>query len=409
MKANRYSPFPDRVEDRLSRTLTALNSELKMATLLAFDDHVYTKEHLAGRVRSVVGRGVQLPGPKIYKTYCDDSFCPAGAVSASYDASPNNRGEQSFFELTPAGRRFLQPIAAYTIDVSAKQGFSWYSILGPISSKGETNAPYNRFRLLTTLAQSSHKITDLEEILGLPVSGIIVHLERLQEQGLVTYESLGELKKGKGGIIYEWIAGASQEVPLTFTDLPTLTPKVIDALRSMGRGDAKTLADSVQYKSPNVVSRILCRLEEGGFVQRERWKGKSFRTACSITEKGRTLVDNHLYAIEDALSEGPALSKMQQDWEVKQANADVFQPTLIQGLGNYFSVSPYKTSRPRAESSRELLEYLQAHPGARPCEIEEKTSISVKSVVFPMLTAGLIRKEKEGRETRYYLNNTTTK
>jgi len=60
---------------------------------------------------------------------------------------------------------------------------------------------------------------------------------------------------------------------------------------------------------------------------------------------------------------------------------------------------------PRQETNKRIINYLRQNPGKRPIDIEGALSRKrLQNQLSPLIKARVLRKEKDGRAMRYYVN-----
>jgi len=106
--------FPTDLEGRMGAVTNAVNSELKILTLLGMGDVFVNGRGIRRGIREIAGRGVYLPDPRAFSDYCLSSLHPMGFAEKE-EISTEGKVSISGYFLTEAGRDYGLPISAFSL------------------------------------------------------------------------------------------------------------------------------------------------------------------------------------------------------------------------------------------------------------------------------------------------------
>jgi hypothetical protein len=137
IERTRYD-FPRKPEERLKVMLRCMNGELKQAVLLVAGHQSLTRSGIRKSLAELTTAA--LPGVSTFYDYCVQTLTPAGfLVHETYGKGWGTR--YSCFSLSPAGEKYGQPVAAFSIRYAVKNNMSLYAVFGPTSSAGVPARP----------------------------------------------------------------------------------------------------------------------------------------------------------------------------------------------------------------------------------------------------------------------------
>ena len=165
-------------ENRFATALAALNTEPKSIILLSLDDKLKGSTKIRHAFKRQLGEAVWVPNHNTIRDLCD-TLTKLGYL---------DRGHTGW-TVTEEGKEYGKPIANFMLNKAAALGMSMRPILGPTHSSSEERAPYNRARIIECLSDGeTHTATDLGAHTH-NTQCITYHLDELQKQGLVRFES----------------------------------------------------------------------------------------------------------------------------------------------------------------------------------------------------------------------------
>ena len=403
--AHREKPFPDDLEGRLNAMLNVVNTELKTVTLLHLDDTPADEYEIKARIRETVGKGCYLPTSGTFGGYCHNTLLPIGTVAEEEVIKDTGENVYVGYKLTEAGKKYGLPISAFTLEYVAQSGQSMFSIFGSSHSHGKTRSPLNRIKILEALREKSLREVDLEEILNLDTNPIIFALNSLAKIGFVQYDSVGEFQKGRKNISpYLWADGRNPEEAQGVKTYPIATKKVAKLMQKVKKADRNKIAELTGF-APGVVSNILSGLERQGLLKRVRWRSREFLSEAVLLDPAREFLDRYFIPFKESISDGQALADMQESYEKLIQGSDSFNIYVRRVIDIYKQASPNINKRPIQETNERIISYLRRNPGKRPMDIGRIICLTnTPRYLIPLVKAGVLRKEKKGREVRYYVN-----
>jgi len=383
--------FPSDLQKRMAAVLNGVNTELKAVTILHLDDKPVEFTEIRDRVRETRGEGY-LPRPNNFGTYSNTLH---NIALVAKETIVRDTGEKSHigYNLTEAGKIYGRQIAAFSLRYAVESGRSMYEILGSTRSKGVSRAPHNRVIILEKLDKEGLRRVDLVNILKLSDSGIAEHIKNLSKISFISFDSIGAKQKGK--CRYRWVEGKDVAGVKTVVSQKTLTKNVSSKLIELGKSDRNEIAESLDYDHLSHVSKVLCGLEEQGFVERVSWKGSRWQSKIEILEDGRKFLEGFVSPVKEILEDSRLLSDEEID-EIRREYTD-------KGIKLYRSISPYinkKSSEQRIEQVRTLV---RENPGITSRNICKIIGLAKGMISSYLKQIKEIRKEKEGHEVRYFL------
>ncbi|MEK6953132.1 MAG: hypothetical protein AABX29_09035 [Nanoarchaeota archaeon] len=395
-------PFPEDLEGRLNAVFNIVNTELKSATLLALDDSPVEASEIKARVRKFVGQG-HLPRSPVFGQYCHQSLYPIGAVIEETIRREGVEDIHLAYSLTEAGKRYGRPIATLALQYAVKNNLSLYQILRSTQSTGETRAPLNRIKILKLLYKRGNlREADLVEDMIQGASNIHRSLQDLKKIGFVDYDSIGETQKGKSVIVYRWIDGKNPDDVTPVNQLPTLTKKAARLLRD--RGTITSLkAKEVLNALISSISGIYSALVNQGFAIREMdFHGHNVQSNVRLKERAKLFLDFES-RVEEILSDRISESEVENIYLNFIGRLD-FEEVIRQAVDIYKRVSPRINYHTQEETIDNVMCFLMGNPGARHHEVKRKLGYRSDKVLSSLVKSGTLRKEKVGKEARYYVN-----
>ena len=404
----RKNPFPDDLEGRLNGITNVVNNELKALAFLHLDDGYAGISEMKSRLKNTVGSGIYLPHSGVFGSYCSMSLFPIGAVAEGKIKISNSSGPKlsTCYRLTKAGKKYGRPIAAFTLDYVSRTGKSMFEILGSTHTSGKTRNPLNKIKILEYLENKGElKLSDLTELLQTNNNNFVLNnLKPLSKIGFIDYNSIGDVE-GDSFIVYEWIKGKNSEEVKPWNHYVSLTKEIAETLSVMGNLNTKQVKILV---GAHKVSHILPHLVREGFARRVSEFTNEKKSKIRLLESGKQFLNEWLEPVKDALQNGESLSEMQKLYESLINDDQRFADVSRTGIELYTEISPGINKRSREETNREIIKYLIDHPGRRPKEISEELSLSNSNIIYhsitPLIKSGILTKKKEGRKTKYFVD-----
>ena len=254
--------FPSDAEDRLAALLASMNNGLKQALLLVADTTPRTYTELYQRLSSATS--ATLPRPQVVDSYCVDTFTPSGLFVTEWYGRRSGYQVRNF-RLTPAGVRYGQPIAAYSMKYAVTHGISLYELLGQRQSAGGTIGPYNRVRILEILSRGQLRVADLARRVGLVIEDVRQHLRKMSSLQLLAYDSLS--CESKGMKAYSWVDGRHPMEAKQVGEMSRLTRDVAKWLYLNKQGERNQIADALNYRHVTSISSVLVGLATQGLAR----------------------------------------------------------------------------------------------------------------------------------------------
>lgn len=396
------NPFPDDLEGRLNAVLNVVNTELKTVTLLHLDDVPAEGSEIRARIRETVGQIGYLPETNCFKQYCHQTFFPIGTVAEETVRRENIEAVYPAYSLTEAGKRYGLPIAALALKFAVENQQSLFEILGSTSSSGKTRAPLNRVRILKLLAErESATVTDLADEADLDNPSVLFSLRGLGEAGFVEYFSIGEIAKGKGIIHYTFINGADIGKVKQVSTYKSSTKKAVKLLKQR-RTITLPEAAAFLHVSYRTLAPAYSGLVKQGFAKREHgFVGGKKQSKARITNKGLKFLEFES-SIEKILS-GEIPKREAREIYLEVVNNLAYGKMTRKAIGLYRKISPAINRNSSEERCEQIRELLTRNPGLRAVEINKLLGCEGFYHLTPLIKTRVLRKEKNGKETRYYV------
>ncbi|MBI2499156.1 hypothetical protein HYV88_02845 [Candidatus Woesearchaeota archaeon] len=395
-------PFPpvEDLEGRLNSVFNIVNTELKSATLLVLDDSPAEASEIRARVREVAGTGY-LPRPSVFGDYCHHTLFPISVVA---EETVRREGVEDIclaYSLTEAGKRYGRPVVSLALQYAVENNLSLYQVLGPTGTRGKIRSPLARIKILKQLNKKGElRRIDLDNETGLNSTQVATN--ELGRIGFIDYSSTGESQKGKGIIVYRWIAGTNHDEVKPVNWQKDLTERAAELLRDRKAITIPEANELLNQRNPNIISHIYSGLVKQGFAIREEgFTGRKFQSRATLREEARSFLEfeNQVEKILiHQLSEQDA-----QDIYLEFIAKPSYREVLRRAIEIYRRVSPHLTQKPFEILKEEILELLRKSPGMRPSEMK-RTHKNIQPNLTGLVKSGTIRVEKQGREARYYVN-----
>lgn len=392
--------FPRDPEGRLESVLSCMNGEVKQATLLVIGRDPATRSGIRRRLTELTA--ARLPGVSTFFDYCMQTLCPAGFVIHEVFGTeiPCN-----CFRISEAGEKYAQPIAAFSLRYAVENNISLGDLLGTASSAGDSRAPYNRTRIIELLAAGCQRIVELETDLGLGHTDITYHLKHLQARGLLRFQSLSPQPGLK---IYRWVEGRRPEDARTVATRKRLSEQVARWLYVNQSGTYRQVAQELNYKHIQDVSKVLAGLARQGLATTEF--PSISRSEVALGEKVG-LLWNYARAVRSALSDRSELKTMSAMFDEFRGDRDLFRRYLEPAVELYSAVSPMMNARKWRERESELLSFIAAfqteyHRGPRPSEMMERLGWNhgtLRIYINSLIRKRQLVRKREGTTVRYTL------
>ncbi len=405
---HREKPFPEDLERRSSAILNVVNTEFKSLTLLHLDGVPTEEGEIRRRVRETVGRGTYLPLGGAFGAYCHHTLFPIGAVAEETVCHETLEGSVVGYTLTDAGRKYGQPIAAFSLDWAIDHNRSLFEVLGVTASSGNSRSPLNRIKILKRLKKGPARVSELSRLLygsaketpkktpnrfrknkiGSPQR----HLEELERIGFIETTHCGEVVGPM--VVYSWIDGGKPEETKPVKTYARLPKRIAEELRRLGTTNLEELEATLRIRR-SLISMILSNLERRGLVEKE-----GGTSTAHLLGPGREFLDLYLTRVEKALSDGICLRTM-----TKRLEGDFKRENIQKAIELYKKVSPQINRRPSEKTQEEIIDLLRGNPGLRPSEIRSQMGLEGAGIYLSRLVKlGKLRKERHCKAVRYYIN-----
>ena len=394
--------FPIDTEQRIDAILSGVvNTEPKQILTLLLDDNPQSIGDLRDGFVEVTG-GIWVPKMlgKSIEDYLLQSLDPVGFV-----AHPVLQDFDVRHKATEAGKRYGQPVAAYVLDLGRQVDFSFYQLLGRTSSRGDSRAPYNRFRILEILLKSDCRMADLAEQLSLRGESVIRHLRALRELGFVEFDSVGS--EQSGWAVYKWKEGKPEDAQ-TVKKMTRLTQDVAEWLYRNKVGSYYQIKDYFiqregyeNWKEHSLlitVSAVLVGLKEQGFAD-SRYQGGKELSHIKLTQK--EFAEEFTRKVRSALLDGPELEGMEVVDRQYQTDPERFRQDARRRLEIYVRVSPDINKKSSDERVEDILAYVSAKGEVRPRDATRDLGGNSMKYLRSMVEQGSLVKETYGRAVVY--------
>jgi DNA-binding HxlR family transcriptional regulator len=399
-------PFPENVEKRLQKVLFSVNTEIKSAVLIhSLDRNYKTGGELRQSLFELLGESVWLPSHKSFSDYCHEVFYPNGLVVEKpilkYQYPKRYAEPGLHWRISPAGKKYAKPLAAFSLKYAVDNNKSMYEYLGMTASRGKSRAPYNRFRIIELVGDGYSREIDLAKTINLCQAGVRDTLLILRHTGFIEFTSVSEKK---GQFKYRWVSGKNPEDVETVCKRKNLTLTVARKLSELGEADYNHLAKELEYSNPKHISVVLSGLVRQGTAQRiGPFKSGEIQSQISLTEEGKKLKENYCNPVRNALKDGKELEEM---YEIL---CKLKEPGMLnyteRGIELYFFVSPaLKREHPRDREDQLLKFVEQFHENHRRWP-RRRDIISFSSLfetyLKPLVDKGILTKRRRKKAVRY--------
>ena len=353
--------FPDNLDARLEAVGSSINSELKIAAILALQGYPQTAAALHRRVKALAG-DAKITSPNAFQDYYERSLSDIGFL-AMRTYQIGNDPKINAFAISDAGERYGLPIAAFSLIYGVEHNISMLQLLGITSTRGDSRAPSNRVRIFELIDATvnpnvendvgSIPMSKLGTKVSITQSDVLRHLESLKKLGIVDFEALYPEEK-----TYSLAKGVTPDRVTPIKDYPTLTGKVAEWLYKNGRGHAAQIALYIKYRHPNAVSMVLSGMHENGDAE-TLYAGQQKSNAW--LGPNAELMRRWIKKIRGALDDGPELeemAKMAADIRGDDTAAEMY---LEPAITRYNKVSPNRNRKPLEQRGKELIEFVEEY------------------------------------------------
>jgi len=392
--------FPQDTGMRLDAVFSCVNNEIKAETILCMDELPMFYADIYKRLSGLTDTA--LPFPITFYNYCIATLSPIGfLVQEALGFEGVETGK--YFKLSPAGKKYGQPIAAFSLNFAAENGVSLYSILGQTASPGDTRAPYNTIRMLRCIKDSSNTVVEIVDKLDMTEGSVIVHLDRLEKAGMVKLQTLSSDYEDEGHS-YRWVDGKSPE-DIRLDEHSKAVKEVAKWLAANKTGNSRQISEATGCNVYSVTEAFNYLLNNG-FVT---------TAFLSRTKSCIELVDNeaqpfleYVDAVEDALQDGPALKEMGKLYADFMTGKKREQ--LNRATGLYRDASPRMNQLTPEERDDKAIEFIggyQAGHGCGPRNSEILDGLdwnmgTLCSVLSRLCRSGKITKKRDNKNILRY-------
>lgn len=375
---------PEKLSDvQMDDLLAAFgNHEAKALTLIAMGSgSVFSMGNLH---RAIINAQGQEPGWKMgYKGpfgYCIDSLSPIGLVTKeTLNEDLNTNG----YQITDFGKETGIPLAGLLLSFSQRHNIPLNKIFSSTNSAAKSNsdneasetrkkrAPATTRKILYELITSPTlpvRESDLETNTKEDASLLQIHLERLNEAGLIDYQST---ERNQSYSYYQLQPhNAPDQTPPVYKYSPTLSNVVYGILRSnlekpltsqeitdsLPEEITKTWVDKTGLRS--LVSAILKNLEKEGWAVIQQFQS-GIRSEINLSDEQRAVISELIETLDrfqdqdpQILGEGRELAK--GIWaEPQSVSALMLRAKDASGAANKW---------PTSKTAAAILSIVQAHP-----------------------------------------------
>ncbi|HLC59503.1 MAG TPA: hypothetical protein VJH34_03185 [archaeon] len=279
--------------------LSAINTELKAATLLCLGDDPRTSSAMGKYFKEFGGSrsaGDWIPVNYTFEQLLNHSHVPLGfAEKVVGKRAPA-------WKLTEIGKKYAVPAARYAIKVAVDRNQSMVEILGRSGSPGDTNAPYNRARILETLEDCKGvplSIKDFVDDSGTELGGVSTHMAVLSKSGLIEYKSVSNEVAGWSNRIWSNPQFSPENMQLNIVYGETSRKTVVriaQVIYNNGPVDYSRITDILNQNGVKMgqasIQNAIRTLEANGLIKSEYFKEGVIVSDARITEKGSKFVDH---------------------------------------------------------------------------------------------------------------------
>lgn len=323
----RETEFPSDIDGRMEAILSSFNAAPKASTHLLLTksmiDPLSLNRLFRGLMRETMIRDLR---DGTASSYCQDSLCRIGLVAKEINFDYFGKEVLAGFIPTVAGETYGWPIAAFFLSFEKEHGFSLYPIFGQSQQgRGEHRAPLTRAKILKFLIDGKKRQVDLCIELGINHQLASSSLKALKKAGVIDYSSMNP-QTGREQVAYAVSGEVLPSEVKPVRQKKRFTNTIIRICQGL-TDERKEITQANVYdrlprsfkkgkKPRNVrtaVTRVLVGLaDKQGFLKRGKFKGRGVYSEIELTEKGRTLVDELILPLENALSDGMTLGEWQK-------------------------------------------------------------------------------------------------
>jgi len=390
--------FPEDPQARFEAIFAAIgNSEAKCVTLLTLQPYPITKNELHSEFLKV-SSSVWDTSMLLQSSYVRQSLIPIGLVA---QADAMFYGSSEFvtgYRLTEAGRTFGQPLAAFLLKQSLDLPYSLGKIFGHTSSSGTSRSPINRADILEYLNNHSDttvRDTDMGRELCLDTRLLGDNLTILGAMGFAEYSSW---TSDRGDFTYVLTELEHEKQIHQVRSYAWLTKAVAQIMFDIKTASTQQVRDELEKrygKKFHNVGGILAGLLKQGLISTD-FIGGSRHSKARITELGIRLVEDIVLPIKQVLAG-------EQEDILEEWRRIPWQDYAFKAIERYKIESGHANKRPIQEWIYDALGIILEHPGIRPIELKKLLNREVDDLLSILLKEGIIRKDRQGSTSRYYL------
>ncbi len=389
-----WKEFPRRIDGRMNAVLSSVNTEFKSAALGWFLDNTWKTADDIKKTADYYAAPYMAPSTSSFRGYCVNTFIPRGIVEEKTEYKGAN--PIFYYRLTEEVKKYAQLLAQFFLKTAVDTGISMQEVFGVTGSRGETRSPMNTAIILEELDKENNlKLTDLQGKTGLKLGVLNDHMVKFNKIGFVDYESLSTEKHGQ--IKLKWIGRDIKDIK-DVDRCNLLTRKVARKMQTFGISDYHTVAESLNYKSKEDVSRVLSYLERQGFVSRISDLSFEKKSNASLKEKGKKFLHNRIYPTKQALEF--------DDFDIVAGEIEIFSDNaasrnyIQEGLKLYSSVSPAYKKEDRETNKGKIMQLLRGQQ-LRKKYIDGMLGKNSTSYLKELYDKGKIAKKKDGKAVLY--------
>ncbi len=358
--------------------------------------------------------GVWRTSKSVQKAHAQHSLIPIGMVAEESVIRDGSNTELVGFTKTEAGREYGDPIAKFLLKYASEHNISLERIFGNTLSPVNSRAPYNRARILEYLSERKDdphiRMTDLSELLGIKGTNLIARsLKALQEEGLVIFDSV-DFEKLKGKFVYKLNPDFEGDTTSPYESVLASTLNAIKVLQESGttgfeidnvfKEIQKDHADSKR----NSVRKVFYDLAKNGYFKRGEFEGSKLQSVVSILQEGTEFVNDVVIPLRTSLTDTPEGKALRDEW--RNIDWQKYAPNVLKihkensWLANMTDPTVFQNA---------IREIISQNLGIRSSEVENKIKElglpykSAKNQLITLFKKGEIRKEIQGKASRWYL------
>ena len=414
-KIEKPREFPTNPEQRLEALLSVGNTEPKQVLSLLLMDNSQSVEALRsqfiGLIEGVLYRGKQWkPIVQTIEGYLVDSLDSIGFIAFSVIES-----SKIGYARTQGGKFYGQPVMAFMLNMANQLGISMYQLLGSTQTRGDSRAPYNRFRILEFLLSQYRngketREIDISNLLNLNSAGLIGHLNALKEIDFIEWDSISSELKGQ--IIYRWKEGKNPNEVSRYSITKNITRDVAEYLCQNKTSNNLVVVEYLKkkehYKNREdesllwTVNNTLAYLEKHGFAE-SNYRGTKVQSHVNLVRGIADIVEEFTIELRNAVNNGNELRAMEQLYNSYMADYDRFKHDSG-AVRFYIDVSPQLNAITAEEAQRKIFSYLKEKVESRPKDMKEDLGFDVYPYLRKMFNNALIVERREGKKAFYSIN-----